>query len=222
MIDFPFIIEILPRVGGALLTTIVVSLISLVLGTIVGVGLGIIKTLSLRRSLIRTVIDAFVWVVRGTPIVIQIYAFFFLLPKAGVKLDVFWVGVIALTVNSAGYQVDIVRSAIESIDKGQREAALSIGMPDTLAMRLIVLPQAWRRMIPPLTNELANLIKASSALSFVALFELTKASNAIIAGTFKFAEVLILESLLYVAVIQVLVYGSRYLEQRAFSAARAR
>ncbi len=222
MIDFPFIIEILPRVGGALLTTIVVSLISLVLGTIVGVGLGIIKTLSLRRSLIRTVIDAFVWVVRGTPIVIQIYAFFFLLPKAGVKLDVFWVGVIALTVNSAGYQVDIVRSAIESIDKGQREAALSIGMPDTLAMRLIVLPQAWRRMIPPLTNELANLIKASSALSFVALFELTKASNAIIAGTFKFAEVLILESLLYFAVIQVLVYGSRYLEQRAFSAARAR
>ena len=96
------------------------------------------------------------------------------------------------------------------------------GMPDTLAMRLIVLPQAWRRMIPPLTNELANLIKASSALSFVALFELTKASNAIIAGTFKFAEVLILESLLYFAVIQVLGYGSRYLEQRAFSAARAR
>lgn len=221
MFDFPFIIEILPRVWEALLTTIAVSLVSLVLGTLAGVGLGLVKTLSPRRSATRTLIDVFVWIVRGTPIVIQIYAFFFLLPKAGIRLDVFWVGVIALTINSAGYQVDIVRSAIESIDKGQREAAAAIGMTNGLAMRLIVLPQTWRRLIPPLTNELANLIKASSALSVVALFELTKASNAIIAGTFKFAEVLLLESLLYFAVIQVLVYGSRYLERRAYGLAGA-
>ncbi len=220
MIDFPFIIEILPRVMGALGMTIAVSIISLMLGTLFGVLLGVGKTLSPTRSLQRGLIDAYVWVVRGTPVVVQIYAFFFLLPKAGIKLDVFWVGVLALTFNSVGYQIDIVRAAIESIDKGQREAATAVGMTESLSMRLIVLPQAARRMIPPLTNELANLVKASSALSVVALFELTKASNAIIGGTFKFVEVLILEAILYFAIIQVLVAGSRFLEQQVFNFTR--
>lgn len=218
MLDIPFIFGILPRVMGALALTIAVSLISLVLGTIAGMFLGVIKSMSRQGSIARWLIDAFVWVVRGTPVLVQIFAFFFLLPKIGIRLDPFWVGVIALTFNSAGYQVEIVRAAIESIGRGQHEAALSIGMSRNMAMRYIVLPQALRRMIPPLTNEMANLIKASSALSVIALFELTKASNAIIAGTFKFTEVLIVEAVLYFAVIHLLVTSSRKIEQRAFGA----
>ena len=216
MLDIPFIFSILPRLLGALALTIAVSLVSLVLGTFFGVLLGMIKSMSRQGSIARFLIDGFVWVVRGTPVLVQIFAFFFLLPKAGIKLDVFWVGVIALTFNSAGYQVEIVRAAIESIGRGQHEAALSIGMSRNMAMRFIILPQAARRMIPPLTNELANLVKASSALSVIALFELTKASNAIIAGTFKFTEVLIVEAFLYFTVIHLLVTGSRKIEQRAF------
>jgi polar amino acid transport system permease protein len=218
MLDIPFIFSILPRLTGALALTILVSGVSLVLGTFFGMLLGVVKSMSRQGSITRFVIDAFVWVVRGTPVLVQIFAFFFLLPKMGIKLDVFWVGVIALTFNSAGYQVEIVRAAIESIGRGQHEAAMSIGMSRNMAMRFIILPQAARRMIPPLTNELANLVKASSALSVIALFELTKASNAIIAGTFKFTEVLIVEAVLYFAVIHLLVTGARMLEQRAFGA----
>ena len=221
MLDVPFIISILPRVTGALALTIAVSLISLALGTCFGVLLGVAKAMSRPTGVSRFLIDAFVWLVRGTPLLVQVYAFFFLLPKMGVRLDVFWIGVIALTFNSSGYQVEIIRAAIESIGRGQREAALAIGMGSRSAMRWIILPQAARRMIPPLTNELANLIKASSALSVIALFELTKASNAIIAGTFKFAEVLVLEAALYFAVIQLLVYASRAIERHAFGQGRA-
>jgi polar amino acid transport system permease protein len=218
MLDIPFIFSILPRLMGALALTIAVSLVSLALGTFFGMLLGVTKSMSKPGSAIRFAIDAYVWVVRGTPVLLQIFAFFFLLPRIGIKIDVFWVGVIALTFNSAGYQVEIVRAAIESIGRGQHEAALAIGMSRSMAMRFIILPQAVRRMIPPLTNELANLVKASSALSAIALFELTKASNAIIAGTFKFTEVLIVEAVLYFMVIYLLVTGSRMIEQRAFGA----
>lgn len=216
MLDIEFISEILPRLVQPLGITLAVSLLSLLLGTLLGVSLGMVWIMSPAHSLLRLLLNAYVWIVRGTPIIIQIYAAFFMLPKLGLRLDLFWVGVVALTFNSAGYQIEIVRAAIASIGRGQYEAAASIGMTDRMAMIWIVLPQAARRMIPPLANELANLVKASSVLSVISLFELTKAGDAITAATFKFAEVLLVLSVLYFAIIQTLCWGAKYLENRVF------
>jgi polar amino acid transport system permease protein len=215
--DIEFIVDILPRLINPLKVTVFVSSISLVLGTLFGVTLGMIWVASAPRSIQRLLLNSYVWFVRGTPIIIQIYLAFFLLPKVGLNLDVFWVGVVALTFNSVGYQIEIVRAAIASVNQGQWEAAESMGMTQRMTFIWIILPQSARRMIPPLTNELSNLVKASSVLSVISLFELTKAGNAIIASSFKFAEVLFLLSVLYFSIIQALSAATKYLETEVFN-----
>jgi polar amino acid transport system permease protein len=214
-VDIGFMIEILPRLLRAVWLTIQISVIALILGTVFGLLFGMLRVIGPR--FLHPLIDAYVFIVRSTPVVLQIYAAFFLLPRVGLDLPLFAVGVISLVFNSTGYQVEIVRPALESVDKEQREAAYSLGMTRWMAMLLIILPQAARRMIPPLTNELANLVKASSVLSVIAVYELTRAGQAIIASSYKYAEVLILMALLYFAVIQLLSWGSSYLEREVFT-----
>ncbi|MFN8456863.1 MAG: amino acid ABC transporter permease [Anaerolineae bacterium] len=213
--DFPFMLEILPRLLRGLVLTIQVSVLALLLGTVIGIALGIVRIIGPRP--VQRLIIGYVTLIRGTPAIFHIYAASLLLPKIGIELSVFWVGLIALTVNTVGYQIEIVRAALESIDFGQREAAASIGMTNWMAMRSIILPQAARRMIPPLTNELANLIKASSALSVIAVLEMTKIANSIRASTFKSPEVYLLVAILYFIVIQLLIWGANYLEQNVFN-----
>jgi len=213
--DIGFMGEILPRLLRALATTIQISVIALLLGTVFGLLLGIARVIGPR--LFYPLIDGYIFVVRSTPFALQVYAAFFLLPRAGIDLPLFVVGVLALLFNSVGYQIEIVRPALESVDKEQREAADSLGMTRWLAMWLVILPQAARRMVPPLTNELANLVKASSVLSVIAVYELTRAGHAIIASSYKFAEVLILVAALYFVTIQLLSWGAAYLERRIFT-----
>ncbi len=213
--DIGFMIEILPRLLRVLLTTIEISIIALLLGTVFGLLFGVLRVIGPR--FFHPLIDAYVFLVRSTPFALQVYAAFFLLPRVGLDLPLFAVGVIALLFNSTGYQVEIVRPAIESVDREQWEAADALGMTRGLAMWLIILPQAARRMIPPLTNELANLVKASSVLSLIAVYELTRAGQAIIASSYKFAEVLILVAALYFFTIQLLSWGATYLEREIFS-----
>ena len=218
--DIAFMIEILPRLLRGLVVTLAVSSIALALGLILGLLLGIARVIGPRP--IRRLIAAFVILVRGTPVIFHIYAAALLLPNFGLSLPIFWIGVAALTFNTVGYQVEIVRAAIESIDKGQLEAASSIGMTNWMAMRQIVLPQAARRMIPSMTNELANLIKASSVLSVIAVLEMTKIANSIRAATFKSTEIYILVAILYFVVIQLIIWGAGYLEQNVFNYQRSR
>jgi His/Glu/Gln/Arg/opine family amino acid ABC transporter permease subunit len=208
-------IEILPRLLRVLMTTLQISIIALLLGTMFGLLFGVVRVIGPR--IFHPLIDLYVFLVRSTPFALQVYAAFFLLPRVGLDLPLFAIGVIALLFNSTAYQVEIVRPALESVDKEQQEAAAALGMTKWLAMWLIILPQAARRMIPPLTNELANLIKASSVLSIIAVYELTRAGQAIIASSYKFAEVLILVAALYFLTIQLLSWGTAYLEQQLFT-----
>ena len=213
--DIGFMVKILARLLRVLLTTIEISIIALLLGTVFGLLFGTLRVIGPR--FFHPLIDAYVFLVRSTPFALQVYAAFFLLPRVGLDLPLFAVGVMALLFNSTGYQVEIVRPAIESVDKEQWEAADALGMTRWLAMWVIILPQAARRMIPPLTNELANLVKASSVLSLIAVYELTRAGQAIIASSYKFAEVLILVAALYFITIQLLSWGAAYLEREIFS-----
>ena len=125
--DFIFIMEQMPRLLPGLLLTIQLSLIGFLIATILGVPFGILRAYQI-PAYVSFVIDFYVFVVRGTPILVQIYAAYFLLPLAGVKLSPFWIGIVALSFNSAGYQIEITRAAIQSIEKGQYEGALSLGL----------------------------------------------------------------------------------------------
>ena len=211
--DFIFIMEQMPRLLPGLMLTIQLSLIGFLIATILGVPFGIIRAYQISPYL-SFFIDFYVFVVRGTPILVQIYAAYFLLPLAGIKLSPFWIGIVALSFNSAGYQIEITRAAIQSIEKGQYEGAFSLGLGKIRTLISIVFPQAFLRMLPPMANEMSNLIKASSVLSVITVFELHKAANAIISDSFKFLEMLFAQAVLYVAFVVLMTQFSIYLEKR--------
>lgn len=214
-LDFQFMANIFPQMVKALWVTVQISFLAVLFGIVLGILLGSIRVIGPKWAKIP--IQWLVNYIRGTPQLVQFLIVYFALPGIGIYLNEFWTGVVALTVIAAGYEVEIVRAAIESIDKGQREAAKSIGMSDVKILWYVLLPQATKRMIPALTNELTNVIKASALLSVIAVNELTKIGNKIIYETFYFFEVLIEVALLYLIVISILAWISRYLENKVFA-----
>ena len=211
--DISFIIDSLPRLLPGLLLTINLSLVGLGAAAIIGLPLGIFHT-EIKSKILRSIIDLYVFVVRGTPILVQLYAAYFLIPMTGLKISPFWTGIVALVFNSAGYQVEIARAAILSIHDGQREGARSLGLSKVQTLRKIVLPQAFPRMLPALANEASNLVKASSVLSVIAVFELHKAANAVISQSYKFLEMLAAQAVLYICFVIILTQLSHWLEKR--------
>ena len=209
-------IEAFPKLLPAFWVTIKVSAVSLALAMLIGLSLGTTRSFLTLRNPLTWLMDAYVGLVRCTPIIVQIYAAYLLLPKVGIRLDVFWIGVVALTFNSAGYQIEIARAAVQSVDKGQGEAADALGLHWWHAVRLVILPQAIRRMIPAVTNEMSHLVKASAVLSVITLFELHKAANSLQATSFKFVELLALQALLYLPLILGVSRFARYLETDVF------
>lgn len=203
----------LPRLMPGLWLTVKLSLLGLALAALIGLPMGVFRATRLGGFGAR-IIDFYVFIVRGTPILVQVYAAYFLIPMTGMSLSPFWTGIVALVFNSAGYQVEIARAAVQSINNGQRDGAEALGLRPWLAMRLVILPQAVPRMLPALANEASNLVKASSVLSVIAVFELHKAANAIISQSYKFLEMLAAQAVLYVAFVTVLTQLAIWLERR--------
>ena len=207
-------VEVFPRLLPPLWVTIKVSFISLFLAFFIGLLLGSVNSIYSRLNPINLVTRFYVWLVLCTPIIIQIYAAYLLLPKVGIRLDVFWVGVIALTFNSAGYQIEISRASISSIEKGQYEASKLLGMNTFSTMLYIIIPQAIKRMLPATANEASHLIKASSVLSVIALLELHKAAINLQGNSFKFIELLALQAILYLPIVLGTSYIANVLQKR--------
>jgi His/Glu/Gln/Arg/opine family amino acid ABC transporter permease subunit len=214
-LDLEFMVEIVPEMLQAMVVTIQISFLAMVIGLIVGLIAGSIRVIGPRP--VQILIQWGVNYIRGIPPLIQIFIIYFVLPYTGVILDEFWTGVVALSVIAAGYEVEIVRAAIESISRGQREAALAIGMTESMTLRVILVPQAIRRMIPPLTSELAHVVKSSALLSVIATREITKVGNAIIANSFAVVEVLVEVAILYLVIVVVITQISAYLENKVFA-----
>jgi His/Glu/Gln/Arg/opine family amino acid ABC transporter permease subunit len=138
-----------------------------VLGEIGGVVIGLLVALVVvsHRRIVRAPGIAYVDVFRGTPLLMQLSFIYLALPFIGIKLDVFTAGALGLALNSAAYVAEIFRAGIQSVERGQMEAARGLGMPYRAAMRYVIVPQAFRRVIPPLVNEFIALLKDSSLVS---------------------------------------------------------
>ena len=139
---------------------------------------------------------------------------YFLLPEFGIVFNEFWTGVIALSLIGAGYSVEIFRGAIDAISSSQLDASKALGFTQVQSFRLVLLPQAYRLSLPPLTNELANVIKATSLLSVISVNELTKVANDLIFVHFVVIEVIIQLTALYLIIVGCLMFLSKYLEAR--------
>jgi len=194
------------------LVTLEISACALVLAGVTGVAMGLVSvsTLTLPKAIIR----GYVYFVRGTPALVQIFLVYFALPKLGFEFSAFWSGVVALAFNSAGFIAEIMRAGLQSIDAGQTEAALSIGMTERQSIQYILLPQSLRRVTPPMTNELITLVKSSSLLSVISITELTRSAQLIIAEKFVPFELYAALAVYYLIIISVLSWLSEALERR--------
>lgn len=169
-----------------LVTTLQLSILALLFALPIGLiaGLGRVSTNPAARNLSATYVE----LIRGTPLLVQIFIFYFFIGTV-LSLSRMTAGVAALAIFTGAYIAEIVRAGIESIPKGQMEAARSLGMSYPQAMRHVILPQALRRTLPPMAGQLINLIKDSSLVSVIAITDLTKAGREVVNSTFSPFEV---------------------------------
>jgi len=214
MFDLGLIVDSVPFLLRGAVYTVQVSVLAIAFGLVLGWLFGLAAVSGV--AALRPVTSCYVQFIRVTPLLVQIFLIYFGLPVLGLNLPAYWSGVIALGLNSGGFQAEIVRAGIESIDRGQTEAARSIGMSRFQTLVFILVPQTIRRVIPPLTNELITLVKSSSLLSAIAALELTHAGQLIIARTFAPFEIYAAVALIYLLMVSVLSRASALLEKRVF------
>jgi len=201
-----------PYLAQGAVVTLELSALAMVFGTVIGAVAGLCSLSE--NVLLRGLVRAYVYFVRGTPALVQVFLVYFAMPRAGLELSAFWSGVVALAFNAGGFIAEIVRSGLQSIDAGQIEAAKAIGMTNRQSVLFILLPQSLRRITPPLTNEIITLVKSSSLLSVISISELTRTAQVIIAAKFTPFELYAELAVFYLIIISILAKFSEYVEQR--------
>lgn len=206
--EFALFVESLPSLANGAVITAKLAGMSIVIGIVGGVC-----RIS-RNPILAWGSLAYVTVMRGVPLLVTLLFLYYGLPSAGILLDAFAVGMIAMSITNGAYVTEIVRAGIQSIDPGQLRAARSLGMSSGQAMRRIILPQALRRVLPPITNESLTLLKNTALVSTIALADLLRAGLEIMtwqANTFSpFAGV----ALFYLAMTLPLIWLNHRLEKR--------
>ena len=193
--------------------TIEVTVGAIILGCLIGLLIGLGR-LDPRRRVVYGLCTAYVSFIRGTPLLVQLFIWFFGLPHFGLNFPAFFCGIVGMGIYSGAYVSEIVRGAIQSIERGQMEAARSLGMPYRMAMREIVVPQAIVRMIPPLGNEFIALIKNSSLVSLLTIADLMHEGQKIISTSYRSLEVYLAIALVYFVLTNLTGLGLRLVERR--------
>ncbi len=208
---FEVLTEYYPAIFEGLKTTIQISTLSIIFGTLFGVAGGICKASGVKP--LRWLANVYVEWIRNTPLLIQILFIYFGLGMF-FNLTPLVASVAALSFFSGAYITEIIRAGIQSIHKGQREAALSLGMTEMQVMVLVVLPQAIRRILPPLAGQFISLIKDSSLVSVIAVTDLTYVAKNIVTTTFRAFEVWLAISAFYFVLSFAMSQAVRLLEKR--------
>jgi len=207
--------SIWPRMGmfmdGAKFT-ILASVLSVFFGAMLGTIVGILRVTQVKP--VKMLAACYIYIIRGTPALIQLFFIYFGLPAIGINLSAMASGVIGLSMNSAGYVGEIVRGGIEAIPAGQWEAGKVLGMSYAKSMRHIVLPQALRNMLPAFGNEFVTLIKESSLLSTLAIAELTMVGQQVRSVTYASFETFIIVGAIYLVMTSLTSMGLRYIEKK--------
>lgn len=195
-------------------TTLSLSVLSVAAALVFSVFLALGKIS--RNAVVSAVCRAYIFFFRGTPLLMQLFFIYYTLPQLVPALNIqsrFFAAWLAFTLNVAAYLAEIIRAAIESIDKGQMEASRALGLTHSQAMRLVIIPQAYRRMIPPICNEFVMVLKDTSLVSIIALTDLTYQTK-IIASNKASALVYIPAMIIYLVITGVFTFIFNRLEKR--------
>ncbi len=210
-----FLIKFSPKIlfiVEGVLVTLKYSILSVIFGLIIGTILAIFKT-SKNRALI-IFADIYTSVFRGTPLPIQLMIIYYGFQYPGFKMSVFAAGVIAFSMNSGAYLSEIIRSGINSVDIGQFEAARTLGISEFYSMKDIILPQAIRKILPSLINELINLLKESAIISWLGEVDLMRRAQMIASETYMYFFPFLTAAACYYILVLFFTYISKILEKR--------
>lgn len=205
-------ISYMPILGEAAIVTILLSLISMILAISLGLVLALTRVYAPRPfSFLAT---TYIEVVRGTPLLIQLFFIYYALPSLGINLSPFTAAILGLGLNYAAYEAENYRAGLYSVPKGQMEAAVSLGMSRRQALKHIIIPQAIRLVIPPVTNDFISLLKDTSLVSVIAMAELTKRYLELSATYYDYIGTGIIVAIIYLIIGLPFVKLSKYLEKR--------
>ncbi len=201
-----------PLLWAAFAFTAPLTLLSFAFGLAVGLVVALIRLFG--PAPLVAVVRFYVWIIRGTPLLVQLFLIFYGLPAAGIVLDAFPAALIGFTLNIGAYSSEIIRAVIGSVPKGQWEAAYSIGMTWSQAMRRTILPQAGRVAVPPLSNTFISLVKDTSLAAAITVPELFQAAQRVVAVTYEPLILYIEAALIYLVMSSVLSALQTRLEKR--------
>nr|WP_235852138.1 amino acid ABC transporter substrate-binding protein/permease [Niallia nealsonii] len=205
--------ESLPSLLSGLKMTLILTAVSLLIATVVGIIFGLMRIA--KNKALRIIAGIYIDIFRGTPLIVQAFFIYFGIPAAlDFRISAIAAGLITLSLNAGAYMAEIVRGGIESVDKGQMEAARSLGLPYGKAMSKVVLPQAIQLMIPAFINQFVITLKDTSILSIIGINELTQSGKIIIARNLESFQMWIIVGAMYFIVIMILTRVSNVLERR--------
>lgn len=201
-----------PRIVAAAGTTLAVAAVAQVIATVIGVA----AALALRSPFValRGLVNGYVWLFRGTPPLVQLLLFYFGLAQLGLRLSVLQASLACLGLYGGAYMTIFVRTALDSIDKGQVEAARSLGLSRLDTLRDVLMPQALRVLLPPFGNEFASMMRTTSLLSVISFEELLRVTNQAINQTFRPLELYAVAALYYLAMTTLWMLVQHRLERR--------
>ena len=211
--DWDVVFESFPLIWKGASKTLTLFAWSLAFGTLAGLAVALMK-LSTTKS-VSWFATLFSWLFRGIPLLILLFFAFFALPEVGWLLSPFWAAVLGLSLWTAAYQAEVIRSGIIAVDLGQTEASDALGMTRSHSMKRIILPQGIRIMLPPFTSNATTLLKQTSLATLVTVPEMTLLTQRIFSNNFKFIEPIFVLAMIYLAMTTVLVVGQQIAE-RAF------
>lgn len=208
--DLRYLISQMPKFIDALGLTVSIGIIGMILAMLW--GLALVGPRMSSNPWIRTPIVAYIELVRNTPLLLQVYVFFFALPLFGILISGFMCGIIGLASQHGAFLAEVYRGGIEAVSKHQREAGKALGMTQLQSMRLVILPQALIKIAPSMSNQLVLLVKDTAVVSAIGVMELTLAAKVTIERSAATMEVFVLIAILYLILTSSLGLGARGLE----------
>lgn len=208
--DISIITKYFPVLVKGSFTTVKLTFLSMILGSFIALFIAFAKIS--KNKILKTAGSFYTWFFRGTPLLMQLFVIYYGLPQIGIKFEPFTAAVIGLTLNISAYIAEVIRGAIESIDKCQWEAAATEGMNYWQTVFIIILPQSYKRMIPSMTNEFIALIKDTSLVSTIAMVDLMRTAQQMVSTTFKPLEIFFIAAILYLTLTTVFTSVFKYLE----------
>lgn len=197
-IDFPYMIEVFPRILKTAPLTLGLAIMAMILGLIIATALALVRVFKVR--FLNTLTKVYISFFRGTPLLVQLFMLYYGMPQiipAMANMNAYTAAVVGLSLHSAAYMAEIIRGAISSVEKGQMEACLSVGMTPLQAMKRVILPQAVRVALPSLANSFISLIKESSLAFTLGVAEMMAQARMSSAATYKFFENFLVALLIY-------------------------